>query len=247
MEQPTHTNRFRRLKQVVFWGCVLVSAKVFLSILYQYRWYFPPDFDASPFLAGRRFTFTGLYRGAFYVHLVAGPLALIFGTFLMTTGGRAGWNRLHRAIGKTQLLVVWGSVVPSGLIMSMQAYGGTVSQTGFVVQSVLTGLTILYAAILARGGNVASHRRWATRCYILLWSPLLLRVVAGLMIVSNFESEWTYRLNAWLSWLLPLAVYEWSLNRIGVSAHDAPAKTEIQTPRRGGAREGNTATLGVPR
>ncbi|MCA9137149.1 MAG: DUF2306 domain-containing protein [Planctomycetales bacterium] len=213
MEHGTHANRFNRLKQVVFWGVMIVSVKVFLSILYQYQWYFPPDFDASPFLAGRRFTFAGLYRGAFYLHLAAGPIALILGTFLMASGGKPGWRRLHRTIGKTQLIVVLTTVVPSGLVMSMQAYGGIVSQAGFVVQSILTGLTIVCAAAMASVGNLVSHRRWAMRCYLLLWSPLLLRIVAGVLIVSKMESEWTYRVNAWLSWVLPIAVYEISKHR----------------------------------
>ena len=130
--------------------------KVFLSILYQYRWYFPADFDSSPFLSGRRFTFTGLYRSVFYVHIVAGPIA----------------------------------------------------EEGFFVQSMLTGVTAVAAGVMARSGNLIAHRRWASRCYLLLWSPLFLRMIAGLTIVFSVESEWTYRINAWFSWLVPLACYE---------------------------------------
>ncbi|MDV6029098.1 MAG: DUF2306 domain-containing protein [Phycisphaera sp. RhM] len=211
MEQNAHPNRSGRLTRVLFWGGVIVSIKVFLSILYQYRWYFPADFDASPFLAGRRFSFVGLYRWAFYLHLFAGPAALMLGTFLLYSGGKSRWRRVHRTAGKTQCALIGLMVVPSGLVMSLQAYAGPIAQLGFIVQSILTGMTILVAVSFVRAGNLAAHRRWATRCYLLLWSPLLLRVVAGLMIVSNLESEWTYRLNAWLSWLVPLAVYEWVL------------------------------------
>ncbi|QEF96487.1 hypothetical protein Mal15_05150 [Stieleria maiorica] len=231
MEPLAHTHRSERLakvlRNVLFWGCVIVSAKVFLAILYQYRWYFPPDFDASPFLAGRRFTFVGLYRGAFYLHLAAGPTALVLGTFLIFSGGKTHWQRLHAMLGKTQFAVVITMVVPSGLVMSLQAYAGIIAETGFIVQSILTGVTMAAAAFLARSGKFAAHRRWATRCYLLLWSPLLLRVVAGLLIVSNLESEWTYRLNAWLSWLAPLAVYELVL--MSSSAETRAGKREAAT------------------
>lgn len=216
MEQVARIYRSRRLAQVVFWGGVIVSAKVFLSILSQYAWYFPPDFDASPFLAGRRYTFAGLYRAAFYLHLAAGPIALILGTFLLLSGlfgglrgdGASRLVRVHRAIGKLQFAVVMLAVVPSGVVMSFQAYAGPIAEIGFIVQSILTGVAMTAAAVLAYSGDIPAHRRWATRCYLLLWSPLLLRVVAGVMIVSNLESETTYRLNAWLSWLIPLLVYE---------------------------------------
>ncbi|QDV47141.1 hypothetical protein Enr13x_70500 [Stieleria neptunia] len=223
MEPNAHPNRSGRLIRVLFWGGVIVSAKVFLSILYQYRWYFPPDFDASPFLAGRRFSFAGLYRWAFYLHVFAGPVALILGTFLLFSGGKPRWQRIHRKVGKTQCALIGLMVVPSGLVMSLQAYAGPIAQLGFVVQSILTGVTILVAVSFARAGNLVAHRRWANRCYLLLWSPLLLRVVAGLMIVSNLESEWTYRLNAWLSWLVPLAVYEWVLMSSKADMRSRPA------------------------
>lgn len=44
----------------------------------------------------------------------------------------------------------------------------------------------------------------AERCFLLLISPLILRLIAGAVIVMDVESELTYRLNAWLSWLVPL-------------------------------------------
>lgn len=236
MEQEAPSNRSLRLTQVVFWGCVIVSTKVFLSILYQYQWYFPADFDASPFLSGRRFTFTGLYRSAFYVHIAAGPIALLLGTFLIVSGGKRRWIRVHRCGGKALLLVVLLAVVPSGFVMSGQAYAGPIAEAGFYVQSLLTGLTVVAAGILARSGNIIAHRRWATRCYILLWSPLLLRMIAGLMIVFSLESEWTYRINAWFSWLVPLATYEVVHRRLTARSPD-PGKTSGHFRRRSHVRD----------
>ena len=208
MVRTAGADRMRLLRRVAFWGTVVVSAKVFLSILYQYRWYFPPDFDASPFLAGRRFTFAGIYVPAFYLHLFVGPAALLIGTFLIFTGSRPRYRSAHRRSGKLLFAIVLLGVVPSGLVMSLQAYAGPIAEIGFIVQSLLTGITIVVAAQHAVKGNVVVHRRWAARCYILLWSPLLLRTIAGVLIVLNAESEWNYRLNAWGSWLVPLLIYE---------------------------------------
>lgn len=187
----------------------VVSCKAFLELLYQYRWYLPPDFDASPFLSGRRYSFTEMYASAFYLHLVGGPVSLILGTWLMLSGLRRRAGPLHRFLGRLQLAVILLAVVPSGVAMAFRAYGGFPSQSGFLTLSLLTGWTGMAAAWTARNRQLTAHRRWATRCYALLWSPLLLRLVAGMMIVTGLESELTYQLNAWFSWLVPLTAADW--------------------------------------
>ena len=227
MSSTQRSNRNAILMRAVFWGGVVLSIKFFVTILYQYRWYFPPDFDASPFLSGRRYTFTGIYPVAFYLHVATSPVALLLGTVLMATGGRPPWRRWHRRLAKTQLAIVLLGVVPSGLLMAPQAYAGQVSVIGFLVQSVLTALTLVVAAFWASRGQIDRHRRWATRCYLLLWSPLLLRAIAGGTILTGLESEWTYRLNAWLSWLIPLLVYEILCCRSGNEAITPTARRSL--------------------
>ena len=214
MDQAMRHSRWVRL---LSWVTLIVSVKFFLAILYQYRWYFPPDFDASPFLSGRRFTFVGLYRLAFYCHIAVGPTALVLGTWLLWSGQRPRLVKYHRMAGKGLAVLIGLVLVPSGLVMSMQAYGGMISVIGFIVQSLLTGLTVAIAAIMAKDRRFESHRRWATRCYLLLWSPLLLRFIAGWLIVFRWESEWTYQINAWASWLVPLLIYEMMIRSRGGS------------------------------
>lgn len=212
----------------------LLSLKVFLLILYQYRWYFPADFDSSPFLAGRRYTFHGVYVLAFYLHLLIAPLALIVGTLLIT---RRVTGTLHRRLGRLQLVVVLFGVVPSGLLMSRQAYGGLISEIGFMTQSVLTGWTILIASKEAIAGKFDRHQTWAMRCYLLLWSPLLLRIIAGITIVSGTESEWTYRINAWASWMIPIGIYEcWRVSRCRLGNRSSAAEGDRVAVRPQAAR-----------
>ena len=67
---------------------------------------------------------------------------------------------------------------------------------------------MIAAIFQARRGNIAAHQRWATRCFILLISPLLLRIMSGAAVVFQLDSHWTYPVNAWLSWLVPLTVHE---------------------------------------
>lgn len=182
--------------------------KVFFSILAEYWWYFPPDFERSNFLSGRRYSFRGLYPAAFYIHILSGPPAALLGLFLVVTGRGKTFRYWHRAAGKLLALDVLLFLVPSGLVMARSAYAGPIAGAGFATLSILTAAYTLVAIYCAMKRNFRAHQHLATACFILLASPLLLRLVTGAAIVLHCESETFYQANAWLSWLAPLAIYE---------------------------------------
>ena len=178
-------------------------AKVFGEIICECRRYFPADFD-SDFLIGRQETFVGTYRVAFYIHIISSPLAVLIGSLLMFSVSRGNYRRLHRWIGRFQFFLILFAVAPSGLVMALQAYTGAIAASGFILHSVATAVCAIAAIRFAMKQNFAEHQRYATRCFVLLCSPLLLRLIMGASVVANTESDWTYRLTAWLSWLVPL-------------------------------------------
>ena len=208
-------NRVNKLKAIASFLLILLFAKVLFSIVYEYQSYFPPNFD-SAFLFGRREYFVGSYRAAFYAHIISGPVALAIGFVLIVTGGRARFLRLHRLLGKTQMLIVIAAVLPSGLVMSARAFTGPIAGLGFACLSVATAACIIIAVYQAQARRFAAHQRWATRCFVLLCSPLVLRMMSGASIVLNVDSDLTYRLSAWLSWLVPLAFYEYCLRHSAI-------------------------------
>lgn len=195
------------MKAIAAFASAILFVKVLLEILFEYRWYFPADFDAA-FLSGRRDSFVGVYWAAFYTHILSGPVAVVLGAVLMISGGRARYGSLHRRAGQFQMAVVFGAVVPSGLVMASQAFAGPIAGFGFAALSLATAVSAGVALRCALARRYSAHQRWAGRCFVLLCSPLLLRLVSGAAIVLQRESEWMYRLNAWLSWLIPLAIYE---------------------------------------
>ena len=203
---PTTTSRSFTFPMLWAAGWLLF-AKVFLDILLQYRFYFPPDFRNGAFLIGREAEFTSLYRFAFYIHLVAGPLALLGAAVLVWTAVRpAAW---HRKIGKSLWLATLLGLTPSGVVLACSSRGGWIAGVGFFILSVLTASCVTLAAIAARRGQLEAHRVWAIRSLVLLASPLVLRLMSGVMIVCGSESMATYRLSAWVSWAAPLMVFEW--------------------------------------
>ena len=208
LDQPSQRIWLKSPYAIITIAVAVWFTKVLFEILAQYRWYFPADFEQSAFLIGRQSFFHGWYEAAFYTHIVSGPIVLLLACFMMLSGLYSRPLKIHRRIGKLQFLLVIGVMLPSGLIMATRAFAGPIAGAGFATLTVGTAVCMLAAANKARLRQFQSHRLWATRLFILLASPILLRTMTGFLIVTRLESEATYQLNAWLSWFVPLIVFE---------------------------------------
>jgi len=186
--------------------CVLIC-RVTVSVFLSYRDYIPPNFE-SDFLQGRQQYFFGSYQWAFYTHIVSGPCSLIFGLILVSKQFRLRFAKWHRYLGRIQVACVLLLVTPSGLWMAWYAETGVIAGTGFAALAVVTGMCVALGWRSAVKRRFAEHQCWMLRCFILLCSAVVLRVIGGLTIVTGVESEWAYPLAAWTSWLLPLMAYE---------------------------------------
>ena len=199
--------RLETLKRIAFWLLVALFFKILGSIVLEYRNYFPANFDSN-FLSGRREFFVGSYRAAFYIHIISGPIALLIAAFLMFSGKRKPFHRWHQRLEKTLAYLVLLLMLPSGLVMATRALTGPVAGAAFFVLTFATAICVGVASWHASQRRFAVHQVWATRSFILLCSPLLLRLMTGATIVFDVEGQWTYRFAAWGSWLIPLTVFE---------------------------------------
>lgn len=185
----------------------LLFAKVFLSTLNQYRFYFPADFE-SEFLSLRRRIFHGLYWAAFYAHIISAPAAILAGLFLVVSGHEMRFRKIHRRAGHLLSAIVLALVRPSGLILAVYAPAGHIAQGSLATLATGTAACLIMAIRQARLRKFRTHRWWALRCFILLCSPLLLRLITGFVIVTRIDPDLADRHNPWLSWLIPLAGFE---------------------------------------
>lgn len=190
---------------------LVLALRIVVAIVAEYRSYFPPDFD-SAFLIGREGYFFGRYRVAFYVHILVGPPVVLLALVLVLSGvwqrRSVAAGRLHRRLGRVLWPLVVFAFVPSGLLMAPFAFAGLPSAVAFTLLSLATGATAILAIRSVWRGDIVSHRRWAARCFILLMSPLLLRLVGGMLTVLQREEPIWYQLNAWASWLVPVVGIE---------------------------------------
>jgi uncharacterized membrane protein len=196
------------LTTVLRWLTVVLILRVTVTILSNYPDYFPPNFD-SLFLQGREATFTGFYPPAFYVHIFSAPFVLLNGLILLSDYVRRYYGAMHRFLGRTQVIVLLLFVLPSSVVMSREAFAGWLAGLSFLLLSLFTGLCAIIGVVYARRRCFEQHRCWMSRCYVLLCSAVVLRLVSGaasVLEVSNEEGA--YIVAAWSSWLVPLGAYE---------------------------------------
>lgn len=200
--------KLRILTAILRWVVVVLILRVLAGILTNYPDYFPPNFD-SIFLLGRERTFPGLYAVAFYVHLVSSPLVLVLGLILLSETVRRRFHGLHRRLGWVQVVVLLALVLPSSLVMARWAIGGWPAGLSFVLLTAATAVCVVTGVVQARRKRFISHRRWMIRCYVLICSAVVLRIISGAVGLFEVPSpEGAYIISAWASWLVPLAGYE---------------------------------------
>lgn len=197
----------RRLLDVARWAALAVVVRVTVAIVSNYPLYFPPDFRAL-FLEGREHTFWGYYSVAFYAHILTAPLVLASGTALLST-----WvlrrRRLHAWLGRVHVFAVVVLLVPSSLVMATRPFGGWPAGLSFALLALATGLCAVMGVVRARQRRFAAHRRWMVRCYVLLCSAVVLRLLSGAAsLIGVDDPEAAYRVVAWASWVGPLAILE---------------------------------------
>jgi len=185
----------------------LLIARVTVLVVLNYREYIPPNFD-SDFLLGRGSYFWHGYHWAFFSHLVSGPVSLILGLILINDRFRQKFSSWHRWLGRIQVINVLGLVVPSGLWMARYAITGSFASLGFASLALATGVSIAMGWRTAVKRRFKEHRRWMLRCFLLLCSAVVIRMIGGLATVLEFDADWLYPLSAWCSWLVPLFAFE---------------------------------------
>ena len=233
---------FSLLRRVFLAALIFLISDVLLEIVYGYRRYFPADFKVDPatnFLMGREAMFVGSYKVAFYIHIIASPCAILIGCLLTFGRKLRRLRRLHRVLGRVQIMLVLLFVVPSGLVMSTEALTGAIAGWGFATQALLTGASAVATVLYAIRGSYAKHQRWATRCFVLLCAPLLLRLVGGATAVMQIDTDQLYQVTAWAGWIVPLAICEIYFLKIhgqSLKDHsrkkDSPMQTNLRFERR---------------
>jgi uncharacterized membrane protein len=166
--------------------------------------YFDPDFSKG-FLSDKWVIFDR-YKFFLYAHIIAAPIAFFAGGFQLIFPR----TRLHRVLGWVYISSIVFLAAPGGFYMAFYAIGGTISTINFAVMAVLWFYFTLKAFLKVRAGDIHLHQQFMARSFILTNSAILIRIFS---FVNNhyqiMDVTTGYILNAWLSWLPWLLIYEW--------------------------------------
>jgi len=150
------------------------------------------------------------HRFRLITHISGGILALTCGTFQLWTGLRMRAMNVHRWIGRIYLLGAAVGITGAFLMaVYSQPRSFGVGLMGLATAWIVT-TGFAWAAILR--GRVEMHKEWMLRSYIVAFAFVTFRFITDLMpgftghLGSNPGDAFTSV--SWLSWVLPLAVYE---------------------------------------
>jgi len=190
------------------WNAVTILALVLASLVAArfLLHYAAPYFKWDP----KYFDYYWPHRFRLIIHISGGIVALACGTLQLWTGLRQRAMRFHKWTGRVYLLGVGVGIVGAFLMtLSTTPKSFGVALRGLATAWLVT-TAIAWAAIMR--GRVALHKEWVVRSYLVTFAFVTFRVITDNMpwlmarLGSNTNDAATNV--TWLSWVIPLAVYE---------------------------------------
>ena len=185
--------------------CLLVIASAFVA---RFIWHYPAQYFLH--YNAKQFDYYWPHRFRLIAHIGGGTEALTCGTLQLWTGLRMRAMNVHRWIGRVYLVGAAAGILGAFLLAVLstpRSFG--VALMALATAWILT-TAIAWAAIVR--GRVEMHSEWMIRSYLVAFAFVTFRISTDLLpgmtkhLGSNTDDASTSV--AWLSWVLPLAVYE---------------------------------------
>jgi len=136
-------------------------------------------------------------------HGVSASLCLFLGPLGFVT--RLPYHRQRGRVYVLSVLVAALTAIP----MSLMAEGGLLSQTGFLLLSVLWFYSALRLWKTAVQRDFKSHRVWVIRCFALAFGAVFLRVALNAVQELGYSFRDCYAVTVWVSWAATMSIGEW--------------------------------------
>ncbi|MCV7287869.1 DUF2306 domain-containing protein [Mycolicibacterium wolinskyi] len=141
------------------------------------------------------------------LHLVAGVIVMVLGCVQFVTVARRRWPVVHRVIGRAYVSsAMLAAVGGLGYIVLNGTVGGAVMDLGFGLYGVLVLVAAVRCLRHARARDVAAHRDWAVRLFVLVVASWLYRLeygVAGVLGTGGHTPQFT----GWFDQMMAFAFY----------------------------------------
>lgn len=149
---------------------------------------------------------------ALWLHITAGPLALLVVPLQFSRRLRARRPRLHSWVGRFYVAAcITGGLAALAMLAGYR--GSWISGLGFAALGVAWIGVTLTALMAIRRGDVARHRRWMVRSAALTAAAITLRLTMAPLIAAGWSVTQTYDVTAWSCWTINLLIAELILRR----------------------------------
>lgn len=198
------------------WLAIAITTLLCLSglqfCLYITLRYLAPLLGAEPvqrYLSAPGFSNSGdpEATASLVLHLVTGVIVMLLGCVQFITPLRRRWPVVHRLIGRvyvcSAILTAFGGL---GYIVLNGTVGGAVMDVGFGLYGVLVLLAAARCLHHARARDLARHRAWAVRLFVLVIASWLYRLeygISGVLGIGGHTSSFT----GWFDQMMAFAFY----------------------------------------
>lgn len=193
-----------KLIKIVFWIIIIAGAAALSYIALHYF-----DFDSNKgFLKAKQPMLANpLWTTIFYLHLLFGAIATIFGLPLFFPKLIDFRSRTHKLFGKIYIISILLISGPTGLYLSFYAEGGAWASIGFILMSLAWTIPTYLAFDRAIKGNIESHKKWIIRSYAMTLAGVTLRIYTPIG-AQYFDYDTNFIISAYLPWILNLFIAE---------------------------------------
>lgn len=144
-------------------------------------------------------------------HVAAGTVALVLGPLQFWSALRRRFARFHRWSGRAYLTCV-AIGAPVAVVMALKTSASFVYASGLLGLALAWVGTSVLALAAIRRGNVAQHREWMVRSYVVTFGFVTFRVIfdtLSALAVGTFAER--IAVASWACWAVPLLVAELSV------------------------------------
>lgn len=165
-----------------------------------------PYFDLSEDVFGRFWDVKWTLVG----HISSGLIALLIGPFQFSKAFRTKYLKVHRVLGKTYLIAILiGTICSTSLAWTS---GIAVHWTWALALQMLAFAwisTATMAFIAVKKRNIAQHKEWMIRSYVVTFAFVIFRWLNELSSVQEL-GKFVERgaTEIWVSWVVPLFITE---------------------------------------
>lgn len=191
-------SRLRTAAWAIWWAAILSLALYFIvdNALRYFSW--------DPAIYKRYWD----RAGWLLLHVASGIVALLVGPFQFWSGLRRRFARLHRAIGRVYLTSIAVSAL-AAFVLIHRTEVGRVFATGLLGLAIAWVSTSGLALWAIRIGQVAKHREWMIRSYVVTFGFVTFRLIHDALIALQIgTSVDRANLASWLCWTVPLLAVE---------------------------------------